>query len=124
MAVIESLKKKARELQTQVITLYFAVRDCRTPFYVKAFGYSLLAYALSPIDLIPDFIPILGILDDLILLPAGLAILLRLIPNPILQAARLRADEAGDTRWLQTIGLMLTIAIWIALAAIALRVLI
>jgi len=73
-------KQRTRSLKRDVRALFFAKRDPRMPWYAKLLGGVILAYALSPIDLIPDFIPVLGYLDDLILLPAGILLLLQLIP--------------------------------------------
>lgn len=75
------------------MAVYFAARDPRTPIFAKLLALFVAAYALSPIDLIPDFIPILGYLDDLIIVPIGLMIVIRMLPNEILASARLRASE-------------------------------
>lgn len=84
-----------RRLKREVMTLYLAGRDPRTPWYAKAWTLLVVAYALSPIDLIPDFIPILGYVDDLILLPLGILLAIRLIPPPVL--AECRAEAAKIT---------------------------
>jgi uncharacterized membrane protein YkvA (DUF1232 family) len=86
-----SLRQRARALKSEIVVLYFAVRDPRTPLIAKLVAGLVVAYALSPIDLIPDFIPVLGLLDDVILVPLGIALCLRLIPEPILMEARQRA---------------------------------
>ena len=75
---LQSLKQKAKALKSEIHALYFACRDPRTPWYAKAVGLCVIGYALSPIDLIPDPIPILGYLDDLILLPLGIMLFRRL----------------------------------------------
>jgi len=77
------------------MALYFAIRDPRTPIGAKIFAGFVVAYALSPIDLIPDFIPVLGYLDDVILVPIGIAICLRLIPAQVLAEARVRAESVS-----------------------------
>ena len=90
------LRDKARLLKRDVLALYFATRDPRTPLPAKLFTALVVAYALSPIDLIPDFIPVIGYLDDLILVPLGIAIALRMIPADVLAESRARAQVALD----------------------------
>jgi uncharacterized membrane protein YkvA (DUF1232 family) len=92
LAIAANLRNKARALRHETVALYFAVRDPRTPFAAKLIAGLVVAYALSPIDLIPDFIPIVGYLDDLILIPLGIAVALRLIPAEVLAASRAKAD--------------------------------
>src|SRR5688572_2269458 len=77
---LTSLKERARTLKADVITLYFAARHRRTPWHAKLFMVAIVAYAFSPIDLIPDFVPFLGYLDELILLPIGISLALKMIP--------------------------------------------
>src|SRR5512143_1640562 len=89
-------KQKARELKIQVYALYYAYRDPRLAWYAKAFTALVVAYAFSPIDLIPDFIPILGYLDDLVLLPLGVFLALKMIPAPVMQECRAKAAEQLD----------------------------
>ncbi len=86
-------RKAARDLKRTITALYFAVLDAKTPWYAKAFAILVIAYALSPIDLIPDFIPVLGYVDDLILLPIGIWFAIRLIPPQIMVEARQRATD-------------------------------
>ena len=95
MGVLESLKAKATQLKQQTLTVYFAARDPRTPFLVRALAIFVAAYALSPIDLIPDFIPIVGYLDDLLLIPLGLALVVWLTPPEVMESARLQAQQAS-----------------------------
>lgn len=87
-------KTWARGLKRDVVTVYFAARDPATPWALRLLALAVAAYALSPIDLIPDFIPVIGYLDDLLIVPLGLLIVLRLLPPGVLAAARLRADAA------------------------------
>lgn len=91
--LLELWKQKARELKIQVYALYLAHRDPRTPWYAKAFAALVVGYAFSPIDLIPDFIPVLGYLDDLILVPLGVKIALDLVPTEVMADAREKAHE-------------------------------
>ena len=78
--MLEKLKSRARALKHEAFAVYLAAKDPRTPWYAKAVAFLTIAYAFSPIDLIPDFIPILGYLDDLFIVPAGIALAVRLIP--------------------------------------------
>ena len=95
LAIGATLREKALALRRETLALYFAVRDPRTPLAAKILAGLVVAYALSPIDLIPDFIPVLGYLDDLILIPLGIALCLRLIPEQVLAEARARAASAS-----------------------------
>lgn len=88
LPLIDNLKRQTHELKREVSALYLAVRDPRTPWFAKAAAGLVVAYALSPIDLIPDFIPVLGYLDDLILVPLGIIWVLKLIPPEIMAECR------------------------------------
>lgn len=94
MKIGSYLRDKARELKRETMVLYFAIRDPRTPLIAKVIAGLVVAYALSPIDLIPDFIPILGYLDDIVLVPLGIALSLRLIPEGVLADSRAQASAA------------------------------
>ena len=96
MNFMESLRTRAKQLKQQTLTVYYAARDPRTPLHVRALAFLIAAYALSPIDLIPDFIPVLGYLDDVILIPLGLALVVKLTPPEVLAAAQLQANEAAS----------------------------
>ena len=89
---IARMKKWARGIKRDVVTVYFAARDPQAPMGARILAAVVAAYALSPIDLIPDFIPVLGYLDDLILVPLGLLLVMRLIPDEVLANARAKAD--------------------------------
>lgn len=115
---MEKLRAWAGAVKRQTLTLYYATRDPRTPWYAKAVAGFFVAYALSPIDLVPDFIPVLGYLDELILLPMGLWLALRLIPAEVLTDARARAEQATD-RPTSRMAAALVILLWLALAAFA-----
>ncbi len=107
-----SLKEKARQLKNETYALYLASKDRRVPWYAKAFVVLIVAYALSPIDLIPDFIPVLGYLDDLILIPAGIWLALKMVPQDVMDDCRKRAREemgSGKTNWL---GAAIIVVIW------------
>jgi uncharacterized membrane protein YkvA (DUF1232 family) len=92
---IASLKARARELKPEVAALYFAARHPRTPWVAKLLVIAIVAYAVSPIDLIPDFIPVLGFLDELILLPIAIVLATKLVPADVLRECRERAVNAG-----------------------------
>jgi uncharacterized membrane protein YkvA (DUF1232 family) len=104
-------------LKRETYTLYYACRDPRVPWYAKALAVCVVAYALSPIDLIPDFIPVLGYLDDLVLIPLGIALVLKLIPADVLADCRRRAEQTR-TRVKSWIAAGVIIAIWIVAAAV------
>jgi uncharacterized membrane protein YkvA (DUF1232 family) len=93
--MLNTLKAQAKQLKQHTLTVYFAARDPRTPILVRTLALLVAAYALSPIDLIPDFIPIIGYLDDLILIPLGLALVVRLTPPEVMESARAQAQHAS-----------------------------
>lgn len=119
--MLERLKKAAKRLKAELLALGYAARDPRTPWYARAFALLVLAYALSPIDLIPDFIPVLGYLDDLLLLPAGLWLALRLIPPAVMADARAEAARHPHKLARSAWGLLLMLLIYAALIALAWR---
>lgn len=94
---MERLKAWAREIKRDVLALYLAGRDSRVPWYAKVLALATAAYALSPIDLIPDFIPVLGYLDDLIIVPFGILLAVRLVPPEVMQELRLQAQQRLQT---------------------------
>ncbi len=111
-------KALARRLKRQATALAFAARDRRTPWYAKALAVAVVAYALSPIDLIPDFIPVLGLLDDLILLPLGVALVVRLIPPAVWADCLARADEGEATSGRAgRVAAFLIVACWVLVLA-------
>lgn len=91
--VIDRLRAWARSIKRQIMVLWFSCRHPKAPWLAKALAVCVVAYALSPIDLIPDFIPVLGYLDDLILLPLGILLVMRLMPEEVLMECRIRATE-------------------------------
>ncbi|GMA17416.1 DUF1232 domain-containing protein [Deinococcus metallilatus] len=108
----QRLREFARHLKAELLALSFAARDPRTPWPARALALLVLAYALSPIDLIPDFIPVLGQLDDLLLVPAGLWLALRLIPAEVLADARARAAAHPARLARSAWGLALMLALY------------
>jgi uncharacterized membrane protein YkvA (DUF1232 family) len=93
---MQRLRQWARIIKRDVHALYFAARDRRVPWHAKALAFVVAGYALSPIDLIPDFIPVLGYLDDAILVPLGILLVVRMIPRPLLDEHRVRAAAAME----------------------------
>ena len=97
-----------------MIALYLASRHPRTPWYAKALAVLIVGYALSPIDLIPDFIPVLGYLDDLILVPAGISLLIKIIPADILEECRSRAkSEVANRKQKNWAAAIIIVLIWL-----------
>src|ERR1700740_922850 len=94
--MLESAKRWARAIKRDSHAIYLASRDPRVPWYAKALAIAVAAYALSPIDLIPDFVPVIGYLDDLLIVPAGIALAVRLIPPAIMAEHRALAIAAQD----------------------------
>lgn len=111
MAILERAKAWARRIKADVAALAVAARDPRTPWYVKALALAIVAYALSPIDLIPDFVPVLGYLDDLILLPAAIVLVLRLIPPPLMAEYRAEAARRSELPKSRA-GAAIIVALW------------
>ena len=112
MRALALLRAQAKQLKQHTLTAYFAARDPRTPFLVRALALLVAAYALSPIDLIPDFIPVIGYLDDLLLIPLGLALVIRLTPPEVLESARLQAQQAA-AKPISYTAAALIIALWL-----------
>jgi len=118
---IQTWKGRARQLKAETYALLLAYRDRRTPWYARLFAGCVVAYAFSPIDLIPDFIPMLGYLDDLILIPLGIALALKMIPPEVMADSRVKAQELlGQDRSRNWIAAAAIVTIWLALAALAL----
>ena len=115
-------KRAALGLRAETYALYLAVRDPRTPWYARALAACVVAYALSPIDLIPDPIPILGYLDDLVLVPIGIGLVLRLIPPEVM--AECRAKAAKHLEWVKPkvyAAAVVIVAIWIVIFVVLAR---
>ena len=115
-AGIARLRQWARTLKRDVIALYLATRDPRVPWYAKAVAAWVAAYALSPIDLIPDFIPVLGYLDDLVVLPLGILLAVKLVPREIMADLRAKAEDRRGERSPSRAGAAVIIGIWIVAA--------
>jgi uncharacterized membrane protein YkvA (DUF1232 family) len=117
--MIALLRTWAARLKRDVVALWLAARDPRTPWHAKALAGFVAAYALSPIDLIPDFIPVLGWLDDLLIVPAGIWLAVRWVP-PVLMA-ELRERAASRARPRSRIAALIIVALWVAAAGLLLR---
>ena len=112
------LRAWAAAIKRDVVALYIAGRDPRVPWYVKLAAVAVAAYALSPIDLIPDFIPVLGYLDDVIILPVALLLVIKMIPAPLMAEFRQEAQRRAE-RPTSRAGAILIVAIWIAALVLA-----
>jgi uncharacterized membrane protein YkvA (DUF1232 family) len=117
--LLEHWKQKARQLKYEIYAIYLAYRDPRVPLHARIFAACVVGYAFSPIDLIPDPIPILGYLDDLILLPLGISLALKMIPPEVMAESRVKAsqilDQGKPVNW---VAAGVIAAIWLCLAAL------
>jgi uncharacterized membrane protein YkvA (DUF1232 family) len=111
--MLSRIKSWASRLKRDVHAIYLVSRDPRVPWYAKALAVAVAGYALSPIDLIPDFIPVIGYLDELILLPLGIWLVVTLIPDEVMAEYRAKADKAGQ-RPTSRAGMLAIILLWIA----------
>jgi uncharacterized membrane protein YkvA (DUF1232 family) len=112
--MMQSLRQWAKTLKRQTYVLYLAYKDPRTPWYARVFTACVVAYAFSPIDLIPDFVPVLGYLDDLILVPLGVAIAIKLIPANVLNDCQQEAQRLIEQgKPISRVGAIVILTIWI-----------
>jgi len=117
--MLAKLKQRARHLKAETFALYLTARDPRTPWYAKLLVAGIVAYAFSPIDLIPDFVPVLGYLDDLILIPIGIFLAIRLVPHQVLAECRVRAQVTiRNGKPVSRVAGAVIIVIWLMLASI------
>lgn len=113
------MKQRAHQLEAETFALYLAARDPKTPWYVKLLVAGIAAYAFSPIDLIPDFVPILGYLDDLILIPIGIALAIKLVPHQVLADCRARAHESiRNGKPVSLVASAVIVLIWLVSASL------
>ncbi len=119
-----NLKERAKKLKADIPAIFLSLKDKETPIIAKVFAGITIGYALSPIDLIPDFIPILGYLDDIILLPALVALTIKLIPREVFERHRKQAEhlweEAKPKRWIFAIPI---VCIWLLLVGLIIKLL-
>ncbi len=119
MAFLARLKQRAQQLEAEAFALYLAARDPRTPWYAKLLVAGIAAYAFSPIDLIPDFVPVLGYLDDLILIPLGITLAIKLVPHQVLAECRARAQETiQNGKPVSRVAAAVIVLIWLVLASL------
>src|ERR1044071_6152143 len=120
MSVLASFRARAAELKREVYAIYLAAKHPRTPWYSKLFVAAIVAYVLSPIDLIPDFIPVLGLLDEIILLPLALVLVVKLVPEDVMSECRARAlEHRPEASALGRLGAALIVLVWLALVVLA-----
>ncbi|SFC10522.1 Protein of unknown function [Polaromonas sp. OV174] len=122
MHVSDNLKAWAKQIKYDGVTLWFAGKNPRTPWHAKALGMFVVAYALSPIDLIPDFIPVLGYLDDVLLLPGLIWLAIRLLPPEVLAECRAQANEwmqAKGSKPRSWVGAALIMMLWLSIGVAA-----
>ena len=118
-SLLQFLKAKAQQLKHETYALALAYRDPRTPWYARIWAALVIAYAVSPIDLIPDFVPLLGYLDDLLLIPAGVALAIRMIPVTVMQEAREKAArDFSEGKSIGFWGAAIVILIWLIVLAL------
>jgi uncharacterized membrane protein YkvA (DUF1232 family) len=119
LPMLEHWKQRARELKIEVYAIYLAYRDPRVPWYARVVAACVVAYAFSPIDLIPDPIPVLGYLDDLVLIPLGVKLALSMIPADVIAESRVKAQEIiRQGKPVNRVAAVIIIAIWLLLAAL------
>ena len=120
--MIEKLKNRAKALKKEAYALFLAYKDKRTPWYAKVIAGLVVAYAFSPIDLIPDFIPVIGYLDDLILVPLGISLALKMIPGEVMAESREKAKaELQSAKPVNKVAAVVIVLIWLGLAYIGIR---
>jgi uncharacterized membrane protein YkvA (DUF1232 family) len=120
---VERWRQVGRNLKKETYALYLAARDPRVPWYAKLLAICVVGYAFSPIDLIPDFIPVLGYLDDLVLVPLGIALVLKMIPGEVMAECREKAHavmaQGKPTNW---VAAAVIVSIWLLLASLSILI--
>lgn len=119
MRAITAWKHRAKQLKTAVCVIYLVSKDPRVPWYTRVLAACVIGYAFSPIDLIPDPIPVIGYLDDLVLIPLGVALVLRMVPAPVLADCRLQAqavlEQGKPANW---VAAGIIVMIWLLVAGV------
>lgn len=121
MSLGNNLKSWAKRIKRDGVTLWFAAKNPRTPWYAKALGALVVAYALSPIDLIPDFVPVLGYVDDVLLLPGLILLAIKLLPVDVLAECRGQADAWMASKGMKPssrAGAVMVVVLWLAMGAV------
>ena len=121
MGLITAWRQKVGALKTEVYALYLAYRDPRVPWYAKVVLDSVIGYAISPIDLIPDFIPVLGYLDDLVIVPAGVWLAVKMIPPSVMRECREKARTESISSRVKWVVALAIIAVWILVLYLAVK---
>jgi uncharacterized membrane protein YkvA (DUF1232 family) len=117
---MQTWKQRVRQLKQETYAIYLACKDPRVPWYVRVFAGFVVAYAFSPIDLIPDVIPILGYLDDLVLVPLGIILVLKMMPSEVLEECRAQAKAVmAEGKPKSKIAAIIIVAIWLLLGVLA-----
>ena len=118
LRIPERLRERARALKNESYALYLALRSPDVPWYAKVIGAVVIGYVLSPIDLIPDFIPVIGLLDDLVIVPAGIALVIRLVPREVMARCRERAKvELAGRKLVSRTAAVAIVVVWLAVLA-------
>ncbi len=116
--ILQTWKQRARQLKQEAYAMYLALRDPRVPWYARLVAACVVGYAFSPIDLIPDFVPVLGYLDDLIIVPLGIALALKMIPADVMAECRARSQAVmAEGKPVNRVAAGIIIAIWLMVAA-------
>jgi uncharacterized membrane protein YkvA (DUF1232 family) len=116
----ESWKRRARRLKAETYTLYLAYRHPHTPWYAKVFAALIVGYVFSPIDPIPDFIPVVGLLDELVVVPIGVIIARKMIPEEVFEECREKAREVAEgEKPVSRVAAVVVVAVWLVCAALA-----
>jgi uncharacterized membrane protein YkvA (DUF1232 family) len=118
LGMLQRLRRRGKTLKRDVVAVWLASRDPRVPWYVRAFAIALAAYALSPIDLIPDFVPVLGYVDDAIVLPLGILLIVRLIPREIMDEHRVSAARLADLPKSGTASVIIAL-VWLSITVVS-----
>ena len=119
LSLIARWKRQAKLLEVKIYTIYLAYKDPRVPWYAKAFTACIVAYAFSPIDLIPDFIPILGYLDDIVLIPLGIALALKMIPKEVIKECEEKAQAIlSQDKPKSLVAAAIIVAVWVFIIAL------
>ena len=120
--LIKSWKEKAKKLKIELHALYLAYRDPRVPWYAKALIAAIMGYALCPLDLIPDFIPVLGYVDDIIIIPAAITLAIKMVPQDVLEECRERAQSEPFSKKNNWIAAGVIVLIWLLVIYVVVKV--
>jgi uncharacterized membrane protein YkvA (DUF1232 family) len=117
---LETWKRRARQLSTQTYALYLAYRHPRTPWYAKVFAALVVGYVFSPLDPIPDFIPGVGLLDEMVVVPVGVLIAAKMIPRPVMEQCQAKAREVAEgEKPVSRVAAVVVVAVWLLCVALA-----